>query len=92
MGLELMPFTESYDDILDIVRFMGWSGDRWVRCGIRREALLNVARVRKASDIDPVNLYRSHKAPIHALASAKFQAGRFEDDGLVLVSSVDLNS
>jgi len=54
--------------------------------------LLNVARVLKASDIDPVKLYRSHKAPIHALASAKFQAGRLEDDGLVLVSSVDLSS
>jgi hypothetical protein len=92
MGLELMPFIESYDDIRDIVRFMGWTGDRWVRCGIRRDALLNVARVLKASDIDPVNLYRSHKAPIHALASAKFQSGRLEDDGLVLVSSVDLSS
>jgi Protein of unknown function (DUF1488) len=92
MGLELMPFTESYDDILDILRFMGWTGDRWVRCGIRRDALLNVARVPKASDIDPGNLYRIHKSPIHALASAKFQAGGLEEDGLVLVSSDDLNS
>ena len=40
MGLELMPYTESYDDIRDIVRFMGWDGDRWVRCGIRRDALI----------------------------------------------------
>ena len=92
MGLEFMPFTESYDDIRDIVRFMGWTSDRWVRCAIRRDALLSVARAPKASDADPVNLYRSHKAPIHALASAKFQAGRLEDDGLVLVSSVDLSS
>ena len=92
MGLELMPDTESYDDIRNIVRFLGWDGERWVRCGVKRDALLNVARVQKASDIDPVNLYRSHKAPIHALASAKFQAGRLEDDGLVLVTSVDLSS
>lgn len=92
MRLELMPYTESYDDILDIVRFMGWNGDRWVRCGIRRDALIRVARVPKASGVDPVNLYRNHKAPIHALASAKFRAGRLEDDGLVLVSSVDLSS
>jgi len=92
MGLALMPYTESYDDIRNIVRFMGWDGERWVRCGIRTDALLNVARVPNASDMDPVNLYRSHRPPIHALASAKFQAGRLEDDGLVLVSSVDLNS
>ena len=52
---------------------------------------MNAARVSEASGMDLVNLYRSHKAPIHALASAKFQAGRLEDDGLVLVSSVDLN-
>ncbi len=91
MGLKLMPFTESYDDTRDMVRFMGWDGDRWVRCGVRRDALLNAARVSEASGMDLVNLYRSHKAPIHALASAKFQAGRLEDDGLVLVSSVDLN-
>jgi hypothetical protein len=70
---------------------MGGSGDRWVRCGIRRDALLSVARAPKVSDIDPVNLYRNHIAPIHAVASAKFQAGRLEEDGLVLVSSVDLN-
>ena len=92
MGLELMPDTESYDDIRNIVRFLGWDGERWVRCGVRRDALLNVARDLKASDMDLVNLYRRHRAPIHALASAKFRAGRLEDDGLVLVSSADLSS
>ena len=92
MGLELMPFTESYDDTRDMVRFMGWDGDRWVRCGVRRDALLNAARVPEASGMDLVNLYRRRKNPIHALANAKFRAGRLEEDGLVLVSSADLTS
>jgi len=92
MRIDFMPHTESYDDTRDMVRFMGWDGDRWVRCGVRRDALLNAARVTEASGMDLVNLYRRHKNPIHALASAKFRAGRLEEDGLVLVSSADLNS
>jgi hypothetical protein len=91
MGLEFMPNTESSGVTREIVRFMGWDGERWVRCGVRRDALINAAGVAGASGADPVNLYRSHKSPIHALASAKFQAGRLEEDGLVLVRSVDLN-
>jgi len=91
VGLEFMPNTESYDVARDIVRFMGWDGERWVRCGVRRDALVNAAGVAAASGADPVNLYRSHRAPIHALAKAKYQRGRFESDGLVLVRSVDLN-
>jgi hypothetical protein len=92
MGLEFMPNTESYDVTRDIVRFMGWDGERWVRCGVRRDALLNAAGVAGANGADPINLYRSHRTPIHALANAKYQRGRFESDGLVLVRSVDLNS
>jgi len=91
MGLELMPDTESYDDIRNIVRFLGWDGERWVRCGVGRDALTNAAGVAAASGADPVKLYRAHMAPIHTLVNAKYQRGRLESDGLVLVRSVDLN-
>jgi hypothetical protein len=66
--------------------------EHWVRCGVRRDALVNAAGAAAASGGDPVSLYRSHRGPIHALASAKFREGRVAEDGLVLVSSVDLNS
>ena len=56
MRIDFMPHTESYDDTRDMVRFMGWDGDRWVRCGVRKDALLNAARVLEASGMDLVNL------------------------------------
>jgi hypothetical protein len=53
---------------------------------------MNAPRVPEARNMNLVDLYRSHKTPIHALASAKFLAGRLEEHALVLVSSVDLYS
>jgi hypothetical protein len=91
MRLEFMPNTESYDVTRDIVRFLGWDGERWVSCGVRRDALIDTAGAAAASGVDPVKLYRTHIAPIHTLANAKYQRGRFESDGLVLVRSVDLD-
>jgi hypothetical protein len=89
MALDFMPYTEGFDDRRDIVRFMGWDSGRWVRCGVKREALLKAARVPPANGMDLIKLYRKHKAPIHARASAKFRSGRIEEDGLVLVDSAD---
>jgi len=90
MALDFMPYTESFDDRRDIVRFMGWDGGRWVKCGVKRDALLKAARVPPASGMDLIKLYRKHKVPIHALVSAKFRSGRLEEDGLVLVDSADV--
>jgi hypothetical protein len=89
MALDFMPYTESFDDQRDIVRFMGWDGGRWVKCGVNRDALLEAARVPPAGGMDLIMLYRRHRAPIQALASAKFRSGRLEEDGLVLVDSAD---
>ena len=89
MALDFMPYTESFDDRRDIVRFMGWDGGRWVKCGVKRDALLKAARVPQAGGMDLIKLYRKYKAPIQALVCAKFRSSRLEDDGLVLVDSAD---
>ena len=91
MGLEFMPNTECYDVSRDIVRFMGWDGERWVRCGVKRDALISAAGVDAASGQDLVNLYRTNSGAIHTLANAKYQRRRLESDGLVLVRLVDLS-
>ena len=91
MGLEFMPNTECYDLSRDIVRFMGWDGERWVRCGVKRDALISAAGADAANAQDPVNLYRTNRGAIHTLANAKYQRRRLESDGLVLVRLMDLN-
>jgi hypothetical protein len=71
------------------LRFQSAHGDKTVRCGIVDIALLDLIgfhRTKKTED----NPFRVLLPEIERLVNAKHDAGRFEEDGCIVVQTVDL--
>jgi hypothetical protein len=71
------------------LRFQCAHGDKTVQCGIVEIALLDLIgfhRIKKTADIP----FRVLLPEIERLVNAKHDAGRFEEDGWIVVQTVDL--
>ena len=79
-----------YDGERDIVRFSALDGEKLVPCAVSHEALTDYSRQTGVVGDALVQLYRAHTSKIHGVAQEKYQTGRTEADGLVLVKSADL--
>jgi hypothetical protein len=87
--LPLRVVAGSLEAQTDGLRFQCDRGDKTIRCGIVDIALLDLIgfhRIKKTED----NPFRVLLPEIERLVNAKYDAGRFEEDGWIVVQSVDL--
>ena len=82
MALNFVPDKPIYDFGRDVVRFMGWDAGLPVKCGVSREALMDAARIRNATEEELVKVYETFKDHIHLIAGAKYRQGRIDDLGI----------
>ena len=90
MPLEIDPVRAVYDDVRDIVIFMGMDGARLVRCSVTRDALFALAQRRAESAKEMLEVYRSHANRIHGVAWRKYERHQVDVDGSVLVLERDV--
>jgi len=72
---------------LEGVYFGMWNGSSPVRCLVTHEALTDKAQGPGQS----LDIFHEYRSELENLASAKYDAGQINSDGLVVVDSADLN-
>ena len=88
-----MPLTRlndsAFDAQLDGVYFGMWNGSSRVRCLVTHEALTDKAQ--GSGQAESLDIFHEYRSELENLASAKYDAGQINSDGLVVVDSADLN-
>ena len=92
MPLEIQPARAVYDDVRDLVTFMGLDSFRLVRCSVTRDALFKLARCRAGSASEMLAVYRADATRIHRAAIRKYTKHQLNDDGSVQVQRSDIEA
>jgi hypothetical protein len=79
----------AFDAQLEGVYFGMWNGSSTVRCFVTRAALTDKAQ--GSGQAESLDVFHEYRSEIENLASAKYDAGKITNDGLVVVDSPDLN-
>ena len=91
MALVFPPLKPTYDPVRGVVVFIGRDGDRQVVCGVTKAALTDAGSLLRATADDLLKVYELHKPRIHLIAAAKYRMHRYDENGVFLVRSADLN-
>jgi len=91
MALVFLPQKPNYNSGKRVVEFVGRDGDKLVLCGVTKTALKDAASLRRATVDKLLELYETHKVRIHLIAAAKYRLHRYDENGVFLVRSADLN-
>ncbi len=67
-------------------------GSRAITWRVSREALMDAARAKMATDAaETLRLFRSFKDKIESVVDRKLKLAQFQEDGSIMVRTVDLN-
>ena len=91
MTLVFLPQKPTYDLGKGVVQFVGRDRDKLVLCGVTTAALKDAAWLRRATVDQLLELYETHKVRINLIAAAKYRLHRYDENGVFLVRSADLN-
>jgi hypothetical protein len=87
--LRLRVVAGSLEALPEGLRFQCAHGDKTVQCGIVDTALLDLIGFHRTKQTED-NPFRVLLPEIERLVNAKHDAGRFEEDGWIVVQTVDL--
>ena len=82
--------VERYDSDRDAVLYLARTAEREITCAISGEALEDHFGARGAGERSRLAAFRANRKAIEAAARRKFESGRREKDGSILVRSADL--